>query len=203
MKGYNQTNWKHHPARSIKGRRTNWGHRLSKFVSTEKGTPLWLRLLELKASWALDLQRFLASRGHPQTHKRGGACLAAPIRELLTSTILWSVACCTWSAPPTLASVRVLLLKFLSVNEVAGAWPRLLVSYWHGTILRSVASSTWSAPPAFVPARYPPRWLFVNPEWTTAFSTCLEIAWATTWRKQDTKVKKQSCKNRDNPLEDN
>ena len=81
------------------------------------------------ASWALDLQRFLASRGHPQT--RGGACLTAPIRELLTSIILWSVASCTWSAPPILVGVRVLLLKFLKVNEVAGAWPRLLVSYWH------------------------------------------------------------------------
>ena len=160
MKGYNQTNWNNHPAWPIKGRRTNWGHQLSKFVSTEKGTPLLLRLLELKASWALDLQRFLASRGHPQT--RGGACLTAPIRELLTSTILWSVASCTWSAPPILASVRVILLEFLSVNEVAGAWPRLLVSYWHGTILRSVASSTWSAPPAFVPAGYLPRWLFVE-----------------------------------------
>ena len=131
MKGYNQTHWNNHPARPIKGCRTNWGNRLSKFVSTEKGTPLLLRLLELKASWALDLQRFLASRGHTQTHKRGDACLTPPIRELLTSTILWSVASCTWSAPPILASVRVLLLKFLSVNEVAGAWQRLLVSYWH------------------------------------------------------------------------
>ena len=131
MKGYNQTHWNYHPARPIKGRRTNRGHRLSKFESTEKGTPLWLRLLELKASWALDLQRFLASSGHPQTYKRGDACLTSPIRELLTSTILWSVASCTWSAPPILASVRVLLLEFLSVNEVAGAWPRLLVSYWH------------------------------------------------------------------------
>ena len=130
MKGYNQINWTNHSARPIKGCRTNWGHRLSKLVSTEK-TPLWLHLLELKASLALELQRFLASRGHPQTHMRGGACLTAPIRELLTSTILWSVASCTWSAPPILDSVRVLLLKFLSVNEVAGVWPRLVVSYWH------------------------------------------------------------------------
>ena len=162
MKGYNQTHWNYHPARPIKDRRTNRGHRLSKFESTEKGTPLLLRLLELKASWALDLQRFLASSGHPQTNKRGGACLTSPIRELLTSTILWSVASCTWSAPPILFSVRVLVLKFLSVNEVAGAWLRLLVSYWRGTILRSVASRTWSAPPTFVPAGYPPRWLFVE-----------------------------------------
>ena len=190
MKGYNQINWTNHSARPIKGCRTNWGHRPSKLVSTEK-TPLWLRLLELKASLALELQRILASRGHPQTHKRGGACLTAPIRELLTSIILWSVASCTWSAPPILDSLRVLLLKFLSVNEVAGVWPRLVVSYWHELYCDQLLA-------AFLPVGYPPRWLFVNPEWTTAFSTCSEIAWATTWRKQDTKVKKQSCKNRDN-----
>ena len=210
MKGYNQTNWNIHPARPIKGRRTNWGHRLSKFVSTEKGTPVLVRLLELKASCALDLQRFLTSRGHPQSHKRGGACLTAPIRELVTSTILWSVAGCTWSAPPILVNVRVLLLKFLSVNEAAGAWPRLLVSYWHELYCDQLLA-----------ARGQPRPL--SHLLDILLADCLRsqnqcgISWMNTsilhrFRNSvsnnlDEKInqskKKQSCKNRDNPLEDN